>query len=243
MQPDIMFGWLFVEDPSTFVSMLGQFEQQPLYNAMNFSRSIYSGVNSTVYAAGLATLWCPSDGQIAGKRMSFGPYGDNPNLTVAYTSYAGCTGTWHPEILVLLLRVLSQPDDIVLAASVDRQQHERCLHLRRPDEHRGDHRRHEQHPALRREGQRPVHPERLATATTGGGSVSADTNFTTLYPINAFKKIARRRRRNTTTPGPKAPRASTRAGPISPSPTARSTSSRIRSARWPYNPPRAIPSA
>ena len=66
---------------------------------MNFSRSIYSGANSTVYATGLATLWCPSDGQIAGKRTSFGAYGDNPNLTVAYTSYVGCTGTWHPEIL------------------------------------------------------------------------------------------------------------------------------------------------
>ena len=57
-----------------------QFEQQPLYNAMNFSRSIYSGPNSTVYATGLATLWCPSDGQIAGKRGSAGVYGDNPNL-------------------------------------------------------------------------------------------------------------------------------------------------------------------
>ena len=29
--------------------MLGQFDQQPLYNAMNFSRSIYSAANSTVY--------------------------------------------------------------------------------------------------------------------------------------------------------------------------------------------------
>ena len=78
MQPDVMFGWLFVEDKSTFVAMLGQFEQQPLYNATNFSRTIYSGVNSTVYSAGLATLWCPSDGQIIGKRSSFGVYGDNP---------------------------------------------------------------------------------------------------------------------------------------------------------------------
>jgi prepilin-type N-terminal cleavage/methylation domain-containing protein len=99
MQPDVMFGFQWVEDTSTFVSMLGQFEQQPLYNAMNFSRSIYSGVNSTVYAAGLATLWCPSDGQIAGKRISFGPYDDNPNLTVAYTSYSASSGEWYPEVL------------------------------------------------------------------------------------------------------------------------------------------------
>ena len=31
-----------VESQSMFVSMLGQLEQQPLFNAMNFSRSIYS---------------------------------------------------------------------------------------------------------------------------------------------------------------------------------------------------------
>jgi prepilin-type N-terminal cleavage/methylation domain-containing protein/prepilin-type processing-associated H-X9-DG protein len=99
MKPDIMFQWQYVEDQSTFVSMLSQFEQSSLYNSMNFSRSIYSGPNSTVYAAGLATLWCPSDGQISGKRTSYGVYGDNPNLTVAYTSYQGNTGTWHPEIL------------------------------------------------------------------------------------------------------------------------------------------------
>ena len=42
--------------------MLGQLEQQPLFNALNFSRTIYSGVNSTVYGLGLAALWCPSDG-------------------------------------------------------------------------------------------------------------------------------------------------------------------------------------
>jgi prepilin-type N-terminal cleavage/methylation domain-containing protein/prepilin-type processing-associated H-X9-DG protein len=99
MQPDVMFGFQWVEDTSTFVSMLGFFEQQQLYNAMNFSRSIYSGVNSTVYAAGLATLWCPSDAQIIGKRNSFGAYGDNPNLTVAYTSYVGNCGQWYPEVL------------------------------------------------------------------------------------------------------------------------------------------------
>jgi prepilin-type N-terminal cleavage/methylation domain-containing protein/prepilin-type processing-associated H-X9-DG protein len=99
LQPDVMFGFQWVEDTSTFVNMLGQFDQQPLYNAMNFARSIYSGVNSTVYAAGLSTLWCPSDAQIIGKRNSFGVYGDNPNLTVAYTSYSCCAGTWYPEIL------------------------------------------------------------------------------------------------------------------------------------------------
>jgi prepilin-type N-terminal cleavage/methylation domain-containing protein/prepilin-type processing-associated H-X9-DG protein len=99
MKPDIDFGFQYVEDQSTFVSMLGAFDQQALYNAWNASRSIYAGPNSTVYAAGLATLWCPSDGQIAGKRNSFGKYYDNPNLTVAYTSYVGNCGEWYPEVL------------------------------------------------------------------------------------------------------------------------------------------------
>ncbi len=66
---------------------------------MNFSRSIYSASNSTVYATGLSSLWCPSDGQISGKRLSSGAYCDNPNLIYAFTSYAGCTGTWWPEML------------------------------------------------------------------------------------------------------------------------------------------------
>ena len=101
-QPDVMFGYPWVEDFSVFVSILGQADQMSLYNATNFSRSIYSGVNSTVYAAGLSMLWCPSDGQIAGKRSSFGAYYDNPNLTVAYASYACCAGMWHPEFLFLL---------------------------------------------------------------------------------------------------------------------------------------------
>jgi prepilin-type N-terminal cleavage/methylation domain-containing protein/prepilin-type processing-associated H-X9-DG protein len=93
---------VYVEDQSTFVSMLSQFEQGALYNAMNFSRSVYSAANGTIYATGLATLWCPSDGQIAGKRISLSSvYGDNPKLTVAFTSYAGCTGTWWPELLYL----------------------------------------------------------------------------------------------------------------------------------------------
>jgi prepilin-type processing-associated H-X9-DG protein len=99
LKGDPMFGWYLVEDQSTFVSMLGQFEQQPLYNAMNFSRSIYSGTNRTVYMTGISTLWCPSDGQIIGKVGHAGPYDDNPDLAYAYTSYAGCTGTWFAEFL------------------------------------------------------------------------------------------------------------------------------------------------
>jgi hypothetical protein len=79
--------------------MLGQLEQQPLYNAWNFVRAVFSGPNSTVYGAGLTILWCPSDGQIVGKRSSFGPYFDNPNLTIVYSSYSCCAGFFYPEYL------------------------------------------------------------------------------------------------------------------------------------------------
>jgi prepilin-type N-terminal cleavage/methylation domain-containing protein/prepilin-type processing-associated H-X9-DG protein len=104
MKPDPMYipylgGNYYVEDQSTFVSMLSQFDQQPLFNSMNFSKSIYSAANMTVYSTGNTALWCPSDGQIIGKRLSSGVYCDNPNLTYAFTSYAGCVGTWWPEML------------------------------------------------------------------------------------------------------------------------------------------------
>jgi hypothetical protein len=72
-----------------------QFDQMPLYNAMNFSLAIYDGANSTVYATGLTSLWCPSDGQIIGKGNSIGVYGDSPNLIFAFTSYSCNFGTWY----------------------------------------------------------------------------------------------------------------------------------------------------
>ena len=51
MKPDPLFGWYYVEDQSTFVSMLGQFEQQPLYNAMNFSLNIWDPQRSMTIRA------------------------------------------------------------------------------------------------------------------------------------------------------------------------------------------------
>src|SRR5262249_39090711 len=64
------------------------------------SRSIYSGSNRTVYMTGVSSLWCPSDAQIIGKVGHAGAYDDNPDLAYAYTSYAGCTGTWFAEFLL-----------------------------------------------------------------------------------------------------------------------------------------------
>jgi prepilin-type N-terminal cleavage/methylation domain-containing protein/prepilin-type processing-associated H-X9-DG protein len=76
-----------------FVALLPQLEQQPLYNAINFDRNVFLNPNTTIFATGLNVLWCPSDPGI-----------DEAVVTemlepIAYTthrtSYAGCTGTWY----------------------------------------------------------------------------------------------------------------------------------------------------
>jgi prepilin-type N-terminal cleavage/methylation domain-containing protein/prepilin-type processing-associated H-X9-DG protein len=91
-------GPILCETHSVFVSLLGQLDQQPLFNSVNFSRSIYGAPNFTVFATGLSTLWCPSDSSVVpsvatGADPTYGP------PTVRFTSYVGCTGTWFPEIL------------------------------------------------------------------------------------------------------------------------------------------------
>ena len=86
------------ESQSVFVSLLGQLEQQQLFNAMNFSRSVYVFENQTVFRTGLSALWCPSDGNIS-RESSIGAYGNTPNFRFRFTSYAGCTGEFFPEAL------------------------------------------------------------------------------------------------------------------------------------------------
>ncbi len=93
-------GPIYAEDHSVFVSMLGQFEQEPLFNAVNFSRSIYAAVNYTIFGTGLQTLWCPSDAAITEKHtLASGSFEPGP-FTVNHSSYAGCTGMYFPEILM-----------------------------------------------------------------------------------------------------------------------------------------------
>ncbi len=65
IQIDPYYG-LYYQSQSVFVSMLGQFEQQQLYNAVNFSINMQNAVNQTAYLTGLSTLWCPSDPGSAG---------------------------------------------------------------------------------------------------------------------------------------------------------------------------------
>jgi prepilin-type N-terminal cleavage/methylation domain-containing protein/prepilin-type processing-associated H-X9-DG protein len=87
----------FGQSQSIFVSTLGQLDQQPLFNAVNFSRSIFASANATIYGTGLEVLWCPSDPSI---RMEVEyPFYEEPfKERIRFSSYAGCTGTWYADL-------------------------------------------------------------------------------------------------------------------------------------------------
>jgi prepilin-type N-terminal cleavage/methylation domain-containing protein len=93
--PDPAINFYFVTQ-SLFVSMLGQLEQQPLYNAVNFNRMIYASPNYTIFGTGLNVLWCPSDPSIQ-MMTQFVVFEPPSTCTMRYSSYAGCTGVFNIE--------------------------------------------------------------------------------------------------------------------------------------------------
>jgi prepilin-type N-terminal cleavage/methylation domain-containing protein/prepilin-type processing-associated H-X9-DG protein len=80
---------------SVFVAMLGQLEQQPLYNAVNFSLNIQMPGNQTIYLTGLNTLWCPSDATID-RIVNTGAYEGLTSWYTRFSSYGACSGTFWP---------------------------------------------------------------------------------------------------------------------------------------------------
>ena len=52
-----------------FPSLLPYLEQKPLYDAMNFSVNIFTAINATISAAGVSTLWCPSDSGVSDRQV------------------------------------------------------------------------------------------------------------------------------------------------------------------------------
>jgi prepilin-type processing-associated H-X9-DG protein/prepilin-type N-terminal cleavage/methylation domain-containing protein len=76
-----------------FVAILPQLEQQSLYSAVNFERSIYLGANTTIFATGLKTLWCPSDPTIENTESADFDWTDLHRIHLS--SYVCCTGTWY----------------------------------------------------------------------------------------------------------------------------------------------------
>jgi prepilin-type N-terminal cleavage/methylation domain-containing protein/prepilin-type processing-associated H-X9-DG protein len=87
----------FSQSQSIFVSTLAQLDQQPLYSAVNFSRSIFASANATVFATGMEVLWCPSDPSIR-MEVEYPFYEDPFKEKVRFSSYAGCTGTWYADL-------------------------------------------------------------------------------------------------------------------------------------------------
>ncbi|MGP0069028.1 MAG: DUF1559 domain-containing protein [Isosphaeraceae bacterium] len=96
IQWDPYFG-LYFPSHSVFVAMLGNLEQQPLYNAVNFSINIQNAVNQTIYLAGLTTLWCPSDPTIT-RIVNTGSYEGLSAWYARFSDYGACSGTFFPWI-------------------------------------------------------------------------------------------------------------------------------------------------
>jgi prepilin-type processing-associated H-X9-DG protein len=62
---------------------------------MNFQVNIFTAINATISAAGLSTLWCPSDPGVSSPlTVPDGSFYDPGPFTMYYTSYAGNCGTW-----------------------------------------------------------------------------------------------------------------------------------------------------
>ncbi|MHC5541615.1 DUF1559 family PulG-like putative transporter, partial [Singulisphaera rosea] len=76
-----------------FVAMLPQLDNQPLYNATNFSRNIYSNANVTIFGTAMKTLWCPSDPTV--DKPVIADLSETTGNTIYLTSYVCNTGTWY----------------------------------------------------------------------------------------------------------------------------------------------------
>jgi prepilin-type N-terminal cleavage/methylation domain-containing protein/prepilin-type processing-associated H-X9-DG protein len=80
---------------SCLVPLMQYAEQQPLFNACNFMINMYNEPNTTISAAGIAVLWCPSDPRITDfYTYPAGAIGTMPNtaLPMHYTSYGANSG-------------------------------------------------------------------------------------------------------------------------------------------------------
>ena len=100
---------------SVFVRLAPYFEQQPAFDAANFSVAGASDGNATLASTALGVLWCPSDSSVAAARPLDSAYGlpsDSP-LRQNYTSYGGSQGTWSVNT------VDSDPNFVVRVASAN----------------------------------------------------------------------------------------------------------------------------
>jgi len=78
------------------IPLLPFVEQGPLYNAMNFSLTVWNPQNgNTVIDNRIAAYLCPSDPKVTDRTIQdFTGFGTPAPAYMRYTSYAGCVGTW-----------------------------------------------------------------------------------------------------------------------------------------------------
>ncbi len=83
--------------PSLFVAVLPELEQQPLYNATNFNKNIYTYANQTVHESALGVLWCPSDPTVSVTVLYRGEYLDIPKgrFLISHSGYLGSAGVYY----------------------------------------------------------------------------------------------------------------------------------------------------
>jgi prepilin-type processing-associated H-X9-DG protein len=63
---------------------------------MNLQVNLFTAINATVSATGIAILWCPSDSGVeVAQVIPDGGFYDPGPFTTCYTSYVGNFGTWH----------------------------------------------------------------------------------------------------------------------------------------------------
>jgi prepilin-type N-terminal cleavage/methylation domain-containing protein/prepilin-type processing-associated H-X9-DG protein len=89
-------------DFSVFVRLLPLLEQQTTYDATNFSLTSYASQNNTLAAAGIATLWCPSDYAISAPQTGW------TGGQVWGTSYSAVSGPWEWDEFFLVPGTLDQ---------------------------------------------------------------------------------------------------------------------------------------
>ena len=168
----------FGPSQSLFVSTLGQLDQQPLFNAVNFSRSIFASANSTIYATGLEVLWCPSDPSIR-MEVEYPLFEDPFKEKIRFSSYAGCTGIWYGDLF-------SFPDPMN-CARID--QINGPLTADRGIPFAGITDGTSQTMLLSERAHGLLTGEELRYWHWWADSVSNDTRFWTLFPLNPFRKI------------------------------------------------------
>jgi len=90
-------GSLMRQNFGIWVAMSQFLEQGNVFNMVNTQIGMYFAPNSTASGIGLATLWCPSDGEVSSTRYpgNSGDGWDNSPIPMRYASYSGNGGP-HP---------------------------------------------------------------------------------------------------------------------------------------------------